>query len=576
MSNLEAPETKTVAEVEIFAVGEWTDSQGHTRPFTQADIDTIIANFDSTADPIPLKVGHTSDDFNTKVADEMGVPRTALTGEDGAGAARLGVISALTRDEDKLIATFENVPEPLTDMIESGMFNAVSVELDVPEDDVLILSGVAILGAELPAVPTLASLDQSTVYSHMKASKTPWVTLTFQEDGEAEQIDPQILAEDFKAVDNGMEELIRGKKGARTLRAFWAEVRAKMSKLTGIQFSSFSNWQTIIDQSRDTTMSIPLDFVAKVCPEIASQMGMNGQTSLKVKGFELPPALKSALIAHGGDPDDQFFGRLMSMDMGVRGGDKLGLCALLTREHTGAWPNMEDNQMAENNTPNPNPDNPMPQREMEEDIMPNFQLDPAVDLPVLYEFLGLPDTATIEDVLAAIEARGAGEEMPPEEEMPMPEAPIPGMQSPEMAELQKRMEALESRNQHLEHNELVTSYQKYTTSWHAVAGNPEELAKELTTIHENAGKDAAEKMVLVYQQANQAAEEAGVLKAVGTSINRLDTEVKDDFQDEVEAYAKTEGITFNKALGVMASQKPTEFAEYHARVNAAMNPSEVK
>ena len=68
--------TRTVQGVEIFSVGEWTDSSGQTKGWTAADIAAIMQDFRSngSSSGVPLKVGHTSDAFNKRGADALGLP----------------------------------------------------------------------------------------------------------------------------------------------------------------------------------------------------------------------------------------------------------------------------------------------------------------------------------------------------------------------------------------------------------------------------------------------------------------------------------------------------------------------
>lgn len=176
--------TRSVGDVEIFSVGTWTDSAGQIREFTAADLDAIIA---ASGDPIPLKVGHTSVAFNTRVADALGIPVDLLTGDRGEGAPRLGLVAKLRRHGDKLLADFASVPDPIADLIEGGQFNAVSVEL-VFKDGKPHLSATALLGAEHPAVGNLKPLNLA---KFAEAKDGAWVTFPFEV--EMKKPEPPIL-----------------------------------------------------------------------------------------------------------------------------------------------------------------------------------------------------------------------------------------------------------------------------------------------------------------------------------------------------------------------------------------------
>jgi hypothetical protein len=570
--------THTVEGVEIFAAGTWTDSQGQEREWTEADLDRLLKNFtgDSKESPLPVKVGHTDDAFNARVADELGIPNSLLTGDGGLGAARLGHIVNVRKNGSTLVADFEGVPSIITDMIESGFYNAVSVEIDMPSDDDPHLSGVAILGAELPAVGTLASLDTASIFA--SASK-PWITLSFQS-GDPVQIDPEELALEFSDISDKMEELIKGKKGARLLRAFWSEIRRKMSDVTGKRFSS-STWATVIEEQRiDSNIKLPLDLVARICPDCAGEMGKRGLTALKIKNFELPETLKQSLMSAIGEPDEAFFNKCMGYDIGVKGSEKLGFCAWLAKEYTGKWPTLDDGGIEPNNNPDAIAESaesktlPITEEKFniqEDPIMGEFVLAPE-DLPRLYEALGLDETANIEDVLAAIMAM-KGEPMP-EEEVPPMGLPMsePTMENQRIAALEAELKQLKGFNQKLEHERLVMTYAKKAEAWVTMSGTPQERGEELASIHESAGEVTAAKIVASYARAHQAAEDAGVLKSLGAT-HKEDAIKPDNFQDEIEDYAVRHGVSFEKALAAFSSMPKyrKEFQAYTRRVAAAVN-----
>ena len=172
-------ETKTISGIEIFSVGTWTDSKGQKLTLSESDLDDMVRSFHSGTPTAALKVGHTSDAFNTKLARAMGVPITVLMGEgpDGNGQAALGKMVRLMREGDKLVASFDDVPAQLAAMIEDGMYNAVSSELELDGDNKRIV-GVALLGAEHPAIKNLAPLEQALVYQ----DNTTWLTFVIEKD----------------------------------------------------------------------------------------------------------------------------------------------------------------------------------------------------------------------------------------------------------------------------------------------------------------------------------------------------------------------------------------------------------
>lgn len=162
--------TKTLLGVQIFSTGPQTASDGFTTTYTADDLDTIISRFDR-GDPeyVPVKLGHTSPEFNSLVAQRLGVPDVALSGEHGGqdGVVSLGRVVALRRVQNKLVADFE-VPDQMAQMVNDGFLRDVSVEVVGSPGD-WTLTGVAWLGAELPAVKNLNGLAAAAVLRRQAA-----------------------------------------------------------------------------------------------------------------------------------------------------------------------------------------------------------------------------------------------------------------------------------------------------------------------------------------------------------------------------------------------------------------------
>ena len=130
-------------EAEIFAPGTWNK----TWKFSAQDLHDIVANFKSLGDNhhVPLKFGH-----NDKQPMTDGYPA-------------LGWVSDVWVKDDKLIAKFESVPTIVKKAFDAKLYRHVSVELDVDVEHrgkkyKYVLSAVALLGADIPAVNTLNDL----------------------------------------------------------------------------------------------------------------------------------------------------------------------------------------------------------------------------------------------------------------------------------------------------------------------------------------------------------------------------------------------------------------------------------
>lgn len=142
---------KTLANVEIFSVGQWTDSSGNTDNWTEKDLQEIARNFPLTKKihKAPFKFGH---------ADAQ----KFMGQRDGAPA--LGWADNVRVENGKLIADFTDVPKEIFELINAGRYKRVSAEFyeDVSLDGKPIgrvLRAVALLGADIPAVTNLKDLQ---------------------------------------------------------------------------------------------------------------------------------------------------------------------------------------------------------------------------------------------------------------------------------------------------------------------------------------------------------------------------------------------------------------------------------
>jgi hypothetical protein len=134
--------------VEIFAVGVW-----HGIPFTVNDLNAIASAFHSLKEvhKVPLKMGHNEEQDITDGMHALGWVEDVYVANGSDG-------------KPKLFAEFIDMPEIVFSAINQKSYRKVSVELDFGVEHKgtqysIVLSGVALLGADLPAVNTLADLD---------------------------------------------------------------------------------------------------------------------------------------------------------------------------------------------------------------------------------------------------------------------------------------------------------------------------------------------------------------------------------------------------------------------------------
>lgn len=141
--------------VEIMRTGTFTPggaAAGRKITIGIAELDQMVASFEALT-PIGgftpvLKLGH------AEAQKFMG---------QASGAPNLGIVGKIFREGEKVLANFLNVPDAVVDLIRQKRFANVSVEV-VPNLEFdgkqfsQVLTAVALLGAELPAVKGLAEL----------------------------------------------------------------------------------------------------------------------------------------------------------------------------------------------------------------------------------------------------------------------------------------------------------------------------------------------------------------------------------------------------------------------------------
>jgi hypothetical protein len=147
--------TTTVEGVELLRVGTWDASTGKAR-VTRADLAAMVDAWGNPAhDAAPVKIGHDDDRFQ----DSEGNPPSTRDGEPAYGWVEN---LRLSEDGAVLIGDLVGVPRMLADVMSTALRRR-SVEL-VRHDRVgdktysAVLTGIALLGVQAPAVKGLADL----------------------------------------------------------------------------------------------------------------------------------------------------------------------------------------------------------------------------------------------------------------------------------------------------------------------------------------------------------------------------------------------------------------------------------
>lgn len=135
---------KSIFAKEIFSVGTWNGDV-----YTAEDLDEMVKAFKAhqTTFKPPLKLGH--DD------------KQELLQRDGYPAA--GWIGNVYRQGEKLLADFIDIPNKIYELLEKGAYKNVSSEIywDIEVNGTTyprMLAGVALLGADVPAVLNLSDI----------------------------------------------------------------------------------------------------------------------------------------------------------------------------------------------------------------------------------------------------------------------------------------------------------------------------------------------------------------------------------------------------------------------------------
>jgi len=215
-------------KAEVFAVGKWNGID-----ITQATLVELANNFARLKEvvDVPLKFGHN---------DEQ--PLT-----DGQPA--LGWIETVWVEGTKLFAKFVDMPDIVFNAIENKRFKNVSIEalFNVEHKGVeygTVLTAVAILGVDMPAVNTLSDLQTYMTANNLSFSKfatfskKPTVGVSTMTDDEKAQMDAlraQVEAQKIVINENAVssakfssetakdKELIKSLESEKTASSFAAE-----------------------------------------------------------------------------------------------------------------------------------------------------------------------------------------------------------------------------------------------------------------------------------------------------------------------------------------------------------------
>jgi hypothetical protein len=436
VKQLQSPTNKSVAGVKIFGVGTWIDSAGNEKTWPVEDLDKMVDAFTAGVPKIvPIKCGHTSDKFNLKIAEALGVPVELITGDGGHGQIKLGNMTSLQRKGELLVAAFDKVPEAIANLIEGGQYSTVSVEIEDKVGDFgPVITGVALLGAEEPAVDK-ATLERALVFAKRQGARV----LSFTAEN-----DEQNIKEKIKAAFAGIGGLI--------------------DRLTSHEHSA---------------------------PNDATTQNMQD-----------------------GRPPKAWWDRCVEKVSGWSGvNDTAAFCGAV-------WAH----------------DDPIPASSFASDEAANqaqlkYEEANNMDLKKIAQALGLAETCTEEEILAAIANLKGSTAI--------------GEMSKALKDANDKIDKLEKESQK---QAMLTKWTEKTSKFSGIPGKPVELATQLADIEAKAGVDAANTQFAALESANNLAVEAQ--KTIGTNRVAIPT----DFDNEVAKYQK-ENSAATKAEAVKAVSK---------------------
>lgn len=191
---------KNIQDVEIFATGKHRGSE--VVDITENDLQEMVKSFNELSgtggfQPV-LKLGH--DDVQKFFGARKGAPN-------------LGFVEKLRIEGSKILADFTNIPDALFDLIKQRRFNSVSIEM-FPKTEFNgkqfknVLTAVALLGAELPAVKGLKDLA-ATLFTEEAEKDFPGEKIELKEQDmpfSQEQVDTLVDAAVAKATKEAKAE----------------------------------------------------------------------------------------------------------------------------------------------------------------------------------------------------------------------------------------------------------------------------------------------------------------------------------------------------------------------------------
>tara|TARA_Y100000310_G_scaffold333905_2_gene412435 strand:+ start:8639 stop:9892 length:1254 start_codon:yes stop_codon:yes gene_type:complete len=259
-------------DVELARTGTFQAVTGKVT-FTESDFDEMARASKELQGQIdfPLKLGH---DEHQKLLQEDGLPAA-------------GWIENVRRIADRLVADFKRVPDKIAGLIASGGLRKRSIEA-IRNGEFLgrrwpmVLTGVALLGEDLPAVDSLDDIAKLYAATGLelptKSEGAEVLILAIQQD------DVESIIKDLESLVGRAEGVIRNRKGAPQLRAL---VRTAVSELRRVgKVSGMLN-----KEGEDMDIKLLAEMLG-LASDATEEMVTAALTALKSKPEELEAKLK--------------------------------------------------------------------------------------------------------------------------------------------------------------------------------------------------------------------------------------------------------------------------------------------
>ena len=176
-------------DVEAFAAGTWNGDK-----YTVEDLQDMVRNFQALGDTVkpPVKLGHNEKQLKDIMQD---------------GQPALGWVKSLKCVKDKIIATLTQVPDIVYQAIRSGRYKRVSSEIywNYKQGGKVfnkVFAGLALLGADIPAVSNLKDLEAYLSQSMQDASFEKVAVYSFETDESGDHINPSTKGDNMPDKDD--------------------------------------------------------------------------------------------------------------------------------------------------------------------------------------------------------------------------------------------------------------------------------------------------------------------------------------------------------------------------------------